>query len=591
VLGEPEVPAGQVTSLLAGAPTSARIEVVGDRVRVTTGPVVLDVQAVSADGSVLRPSAGGRLELDRGATLKVDVQGGSPGAAFAGWVFSTPRSLGSTRADNDGAVQASFALPRDLPGGHHTLQVNGMTPQGMRSISLGLDVDGSPLPLWRPIDHPKAVVSIAVAALALVSVTSLSALGGAAGASTAAGTSGRAEHGKRGKVAGVKVKYAKVSDAEGSRGDRSRTWRLRGYARLDALSQTLPLRLAPRSPAVARLVADSNHLRAVLGVLSLATVPLGVGLGVTAGVGAHGLAAPTTASLAACLTLGVVDALAGLASAVALMATLALTGSLSSLSDVRGVLGVAALCFALPLIAGGLRPLRRPSGSELDQLWYRAGDYLLLPAFAAFTTYKLLGALSGLYGHKVALASDASQLAVVIAGALVVRLVLEDVAARAYPERLLAVTASKVPWPSKLQQVSSVLVKAAMFGFVAAPFVGLRAPLWVGLVLFVTPQLLRIWQQDLPKRRALWFVLPRKLVKLAVMLLIGAFGAVELGRQVSDPVAFIGLSFVVLSLPGTIEGVASLFVDEPDEAPTWWSRLAGLGAGLVAVPIIAFYGL
>ena len=75
-------------------------------------------------------------------------------------------------------------------------------------------------------------------------------------------------------------------------GDRSVTWRAPGHELTDELGASLPVRLAPRWPLLARLVDDGTPARAVLGSLSLLLPAAGLVLGVLGALEADGPFAP-----------------------------------------------------------------------------------------------------------------------------------------------------------------------------------------------------------------------------------------------------------------------------------------------------------
>ena len=109
------------------------------------------------------------------------------------------------------------------------------------------------LEAWNPNDHPKKVLGVGVAAftiltllgpggLALSSVAGagmMGAAGAAAGAAAAAGGVGGAR--KSGSVKAAKVKMNKFSGAGAGVGDKSRTWQLPGWQRVDAWSMAVPI--------------------------------------------------------------------------------------------------------------------------------------------------------------------------------------------------------------------------------------------------------------------------------------------------------------------------------------------------------------
>jgi hypothetical protein len=287
------------------------------------------------------------------------------------------------------------------------------------------------------------------------------------------------------------------------------------------------------------------------------------------------------------LVLGTLDAFAGFAAAGAFLVTLLATGALTSMDGVRGAFGVAALWFALPLLAGETRPLRRQPTRSAAERWYRAGDFVILPPLGAWLTFKLVKALPGLYGHSIPLASYAGRIALVAGGALLARLVIEEIATWLYPVRLSDVTPGKLPSPATSQKLASILVKTGFFVFVAVPFVGVRPELFVGAALFALPQVAKLGEKRLPNATWLHRVVPTGLVKVTALVVVGFYAAEYLARHIHDHARLAAAGFVALSVPPALIGLLALLGREGRTArPTWRRRTAGATTVVVAGLVI-----
>lgn len=612
---------GASFALLNGEQTAASVRVVRTQVVVTTGPVQLSVSSHGTDGSTHSPSGDATLTLDRGGMVTLSGTGYTPGSSVVVWMFSTPVRLGTAPVSSDGGLRASFRIPMAVEGGHHTIQVNGSSADGERSVSLGVVVDPSGVPVWRAADNPEVVIATQVAFLALAGMTALgglsavggvTALGGAGGLAgglaggapggpagpgggkpSGGGGDGGAEEGRRrkgGKLAGAKVSKLAAAGTNLGRGDRSLTWRLPGSTAADRLGRLIPERIGAVSPLLARLVSDGSHLRAILGVLWLLLLGCSVVTGVLAALTADIIPAPAVTLACIALALGVLDALAGMLAGSAFLLTLVATGGLNSTDDIRGAMGVAALWFALPLIAVELRPFRRTLGRTAADVWYRAGDYVVLPLLGWWLTFKLVKALSGLYGHAVPLAEGAEQLALVAALAILARLLIEDVAAGLYPARLSDVLPKKLPSPPTSQKLLAVATKVSLFVFVSVPFVGWRPELFIGAALFALPQVLKIWDAKLPNFPKLHRVVPAGLVKLTGLVVAGLLISDMLKSRIDDPAKMAATGFVVLAIPATVQGLLGLIAREGPKPQQTWAHRA-VGAILVIIAGAALYTL
>jgi hypothetical protein len=118
----------------------------------------------SAEFESTDSSGRGVLVLEQNGTAAAEGFGFSPGTPVYVWLFSQPRLLGTLTVDAVGAFGGTVPIPGDVPVGRHTLQVNGLTPQGqVRSLSLGVQVTAAPT---RPMTA-KATISFAPASATL----------------------------------------------------------------------------------------------------------------------------------------------------------------------------------------------------------------------------------------------------------------------------------------------------------------------------------------------------------------------------------------------------------------------------------------
>jgi len=430
--------------------------------------------------------------------------------------------------------------------------------------------------------HPETAVTLLAAAFTLM-------LLGGAGRSLAAGGGGsfsRANSADGGGAPpesefiweGVEVEHIGGAAALVASGDLSRTWGWPGTPATDRLSSALPARLAARSPLIARVVADGTYLRATLGSASLLMLVGGAVLGIAAIRDTGGEALPPVATLTiAIAVLGVVDAAAGLLAVVIFFGGVVMLGGLDSNADVRTLLGLSAMWFVVPVLAGAARPLRRPPARGLTESWDRAADFVIASLIGAWAVKNIIEALPGLAGLQLPIAEYADPAAYAVLCALVLRMAAETVASHLYPTRLTAAEAGELPDPSALQRLGACLVRATIFVYFAIVVVGLSWQLWVGTALFAIPQILSIFEHRLPRSRALSRALPKGLVELVVMLLVvTVLGALLLDAHGDSP-DFLANSFVILSIPGFVLSLAGLVGRDGDEPELDWPRrLAGV---------------
>ena len=109
----------------------------------------------------------------------------------------------------------------------------------------------------------------------------------------------------------------------------------------------------------------------------------------------------------------------------------------------------------------------------------------------------------------------------IVLGACALRIVLEAIAVRFYPSRLTDVQPDSLPQPIVMQRIAAAVTRTGLLLFVASAFLGWHWQLWVGGLLFLVPQVLSVFEEHFPNSPRLYRLLPRGIVRLVVMLLIG----------------------------------------------------------------------
>lgn len=443
---------------------------------------------------------------------------------------------------------------------------------------------------WDPTDHPREVLTIGVAAFALLSVvgpTGLavsSALGSSAAGAAVAAAAGAAATasggGKSGSVKAAKVKMTKFSGAGGGRGDESRTWQLPGWQRVDAWSLALPLWLATRSPLTARVLADGSYLRAIFSTAWGLLVLTGGTLGLVAAHQTNGIPiAPSVALTTALLVIAIFDATAGAAGVVGFLSGMLIWRSdqLSLATSVRSFLGLAALWFAIPLIAAATRPFRRSTIAGSHYAWDRLADTVIGTLIAGWAVQKTIGGMPGLSGLDLSIADHADQIALTAMGAVVARVLVEEFAAWRYPLRLSAVESAKLPFAGPPQRIFATGLRTVLFVFLSVAFIGNCWQLWVGAVLFAVPQLLSIYERKFPNSVRLHGLLPAGIVKVLFMLVIGSLFARLVFSILDDPDTMLRNGFILMTIPGLVLSALGLFGhDGPDPKWTWPRQALGV---------------
>jgi hypothetical protein len=526
-----------------------------------------------------------------------------PAAGSAAARRATAPAAGST-----GASRSTSSWRRSASGRRATGAAGaGSRPAGTSGSSLqnsARRVRQELLP-YDPRSEPTKMVGILVAAFTLLQIAAgrrgLALAGGGGGV---AGTSRRLGEARRRDQQqasrpehGYPYQRLRVEHLIGgfggiAAGDRSRTWGWPGTRRVDTVAATLPVRLARRSPLLARVLADGTYLRAILGSLSLLGLLAGLALGVVAlrDTGADALV-PAASLTIAIAVLGVLDAAAGLLAVLTFTIGVLAHGGVSSLSDLRLILGLGALWFVVPVLAGAARPLRRPPTRGLGPSWDRAADFVIASLIGAWAVHKIVLALPGLEGRQLPIAQHANAAALCVLAALVLRLAFETIAAYAYPQRLDLTEPVALPEPGALHLLGASMLRTGLFVLFAAIVVGMRWELYAGAALFVIPQILAAYEERLPNSPALYRTLPKGLTEIVLLLFAAtAVGALLLGTMNKGSETFLATSFVLLALPGFLLSSLKTFGREGDKPAIGWGKRIG-GVAILVTGVLLALGL
>jgi hypothetical protein len=333
-------------------------------------------------------------------------------------------------------------------------------------------------------------------------------------------------------------------------GDRSKTWRIKRTDSVDLGWKRFAESISSFSPLAARTFGDGSYLRAMVGSLSTLLYPVALGLGIYALIDSNRQALPpATWVVIAIALLGTIDAAAGLLASATFVIGVAVSGNIFSREEVLTVAGLSIIFFAPALLASAIRPIRRLI-SGADDRWERITDYALVGLLSFWSLEKIVGALNGLSGLKLPISADARQIALIVATAITLRVIMEDLATYAYPVRLEKVSPDYKD-PSTFQQVISLEFKTFLFVTLAIPFVGFNIQLALGTFFFLLPSILGLTVGDkYPKLPVIGRILPKGALKIVAMVFIGSIFANWVEGLFEKPEDFIPWSFALLAIPG-----------------------------------------
>jgi hypothetical protein len=325
------------------------------------------------------------------------------------------------------------------------------------------------------------------------------------------------------------------------------------------------------SPLLSRIASDASWFQALFGPLVLLLPAFGVFIGVklamttdmTASLIPHNLTLVTIA-----LLLGVVDAASGLLIAITYATYVIATQNLVNTIDLRAILGLSLIFFAPVLIAGTLRPLRRPRDEW--NFAERSADLVVAPLFAAFAVQGIFTALDGLSHQRTELSAYALHFGIIAGGAILVRYLLEDFTARLAPARLnYLVPTYKIPQDYSYY-VASLVGKVTLFLLFLYNFLGFSWQLFAALIMLLIPQVLKRIQSSFPNSPTLFQFLPMGLPQMVVMGLLGLFLSSwvnDLPLLAADKTKTI---VILLGIPSLVLGMMKAFGREAAEGDQKW---------------------
>lgn len=477
------------------------------------------------------------------------------------------------------AEELDIQIPPETPSGFHQIQIEVSDDAGILSSKTILfcknllgeikwdnncpDVveaaQGFMKP-YDPLDYPEETQSTQVAAFALLGAL---AAGKAAGGKSSGNTKDGAaqQDGEDSRedyeesedsedLASVGAGGLALIKRKDGWGDRSKTWRIKRTDSVDLGWKRFAESISSFSPLAARTFGDGSYLRAMVGSLSTLLYPVALGLGIYALIDTNRQALPpATWIVIAIALLGTIDAAAGLLASATFVIGVAVSGNIFSREEVLTVAGLSIIFFSPALLASAIRPIRRLI-SDADDRWERITDYALVGLLSFWSIEKIVGALNGLSGLKLPISADARQIAFIVAIAITLRVIMEDLATYAYPVRLEKVSPDYKD-PSTFQQVISLEFKTFLFVTLAIPFVGFNIQLALGTFFFLLPSILGLTVGDkYPKLPVIGRILPKGALKIVAMVFIGSIFANWAEGLFEKPEDFIPWSFVLLAIPG-----------------------------------------
>ena len=480
------------------------------------------------------------------------------------------------------AEDLNIEIPDDVPPGHHSITIEVYDDKGtvsQKEIPFCKDNDGvvqwddkcpdlktdsptteDPIPVkaikeglqpYDPMGDPETTKGLQIAAFAaLAALTSIK-----------RDEKQDDEDQDQESLQSVSSGALKLLKDEPGKGDLSNSWDNRYTDETDFAFVSLAHRFNRFSPLLTRTVQDGNTIRAIIGSWAVLLMPIGLILGIVAAVNTGGEALPPAWGIvAAIMAVAIYDAFAGFIAGFVFFLAALLTGNITNRPEFLTAIGVMVLFFAPALLASAFRPFRRLVRTQ-DDMWERITDYALGTLLTFWVITKMVAAMNGLARLELPITDYGTELALMSAALLIMRVALEDIAVEHYPMRLRALHV-EIKSPSHNQKIRSLAFKIFVFFIMAAPFVGSLLNLVLGTFLFAIPQITSLSLEDnLPKKK---LYLPKGVFKTVVMIFVMALVSNMIEGAFSSPEAFLKWSFVVMALPGFFLHYLDAITDAPE---------------------------
>jgi hypothetical protein len=97
--------------------------------------------SVDEKGNVAPLDSAGNIGLRPGSLVRIRADGFKVDSIVEAWLFSSPAKLGQIKVDEKGAIDATFAIPKNAPTGAHRIAVVAQLMNGKEAtFTLGIAV-------------------------------------------------------------------------------------------------------------------------------------------------------------------------------------------------------------------------------------------------------------------------------------------------------------------------------------------------------------------------------------------------------------------------------------------------------------------
>ena len=330
---------------------------------------------------------------------------------------------------------------------------------------------------------------------------------------------------------------------------------------LDKPSHDAAYWLSRFSPLSAKLIIDGAYLRAMVGSIALVLPLITCVIAFNSVSLNHGQHLPPPWQLLLLITvIGVFDAFAGVIGASVFIVVSVFTSQASlTVSDIRMYFAVLFLCIGPALLMTAFRALRKDTQPGFVGVWDRATDFVIAPVMAGISATTAVTVMPALAGLTLPVANHVAAFGVGVACAAMLRVLLEELAVKGFPQRLNSINPSQLQESSGLQQAIALLVSYGMWVLLSGAISGEVWQVYVGSFFFLLPVILGKISNHFPNSVLLWRIMPQGMPGLVFTLLVSAGSAIIVMAIIGANPAFAAWNMVLLPIPLLIISILSLF--------------------------------
>lgn len=458
-----------------------------------------------------------------------------------------------------GFVVYTIELPDDLKLGSYRVVTSAPgVPESLSSYISIVEATS-----YDPLLDPKAVGALAVVAYTLLSFFS--------GSQLESKRSEEEQEEDPNSLGGVDTNYLAAGRVSKRQRDAIRIGRFKLVQSLDSFRSRIVIETSRTSKVFTRIFADGTWAQSLFGPFALILPIAGAALGIAAGFDTDltKTLIPTNIELViAIILLGIFDSMAGFAAAASYFIYALATNSVSTVLDLQTLLGFSLVLFTPILAAGATRPLRR-SRDEWS-LWERVTDLLVATALTGWAVKSMVGGVNAFARQQTELAKHSEEIALIAAGAIAIRYLLEELATRLTPERISFISPKNLHSQTQNAAYGAIATRVLLYLLFMLGFFGLSWQILAAIALLVIPELLKLKAATFPNFPKLYQILPAGVPNIVVMAFVGFFFSSWANSLPLDAASKTKSLVVILALPGFIIGIAKLFGRKPAAGDSRW---------------------